>query len=132
SGTSWDVAKGWDNLNKKWLTYRNGYASTLTTINNQMGVWLHLTNSDGILTTGVTGDYSGSAVEIQLYTGWNMVGYPSATPSLGSTIANADVVSVWQIASPYVSDEAPGDVTMSEDNAYWVHVTANTLWTVNP
>ncbi|MFO7618657.1 MAG: S8 family serine peptidase [Thermoplasmata archaeon] len=132
SGTSWDVAKGWDNLNKKWLTYRSGYTSTLTTINNQMGVWLHLTNSDGILTTGVTGDYSGSAVEIQLYTGWNMVGYPSATSSLGSTIANADIVSEWQDTTPYVSDLAPGAVTLSEGNAYWVHVTANTLWTVNP
>ncbi|MFO7618280.1 MAG: ABC transporter substrate-binding protein [Thermoplasmata archaeon] len=130
-GTAWDVAKGWDNVNKKWLTYRSGYASTLTIINNQMGVWLHLTNSDGNLTTGVTGDYPGSTVQIQLYAGWNLVGFPSATSVRANTILNADIVGLYLGTSPYVQDRIDlNNVWLSEGNAYWVHVTANTLWTV--
>lgn len=136
SGTAWDVAKWYDGLTKTWMSYRATGTQTLTTVNNQMGVWLHLTANGGdtMLTLGMVGNYPAAAVNINLYTGWNMVGYPSATPLLASVTlpAQADIVSVWQAASPYISDLAPGAVTMSEGNAYWVHVTSDCIWTVNP
>ncbi len=136
AGTGWDVAKTWDNANKRWLTYRKGSESnTFSDVDNTMGIWLHLTANSGdqLLTMADTGLYPGT-MQIQLRTGWNMVGYPSATARPGSATlpAQADRVSVWQAASPYIADSTPGAVTMSHGNAYWVRVTSDCTWTVQP
>jgi len=122
--------------NDLWKTYRvGGTTNDLATISNLMGVWLWITANGGDqqLTVGVTGDYSATAVAVNLYTGWNLVGYPSATARLGSATlpAQADRVSIWQAASPYITDSTPGAVTMTQGHAYWVHVTADCVWTVN-
>jgi len=138
SGTTWDVAKWYNPLDTAdpWQTHRVGSnVNEFTTINNMMGVWLHLTASDGVLTTGTTGDYSAVNVDITLSTGWNLVSYPSATNMLASTTLPgvADMVAYYDNAAPYlITDAAPGTITFSEGNAYWVHVTADTLWSVNP
>ncbi len=138
-GTTWDVAKWYNPLDAAdpWKTYRVGASTNeFTTINNQMGVWLQLTSSDGVLSTGLTGDYSSIAVDINLYTGWNLVSYPSATSRLASTTLPAviaDAVAYYDDAAPYlITDAVPGAVTFIEGNAYWVHVTADTLWSVAP
>jgi murein tripeptide amidase MpaA len=136
AGTNWDVAKTWSNQQKKWLTYRKGGTmNTFTNLNNTMGVWLHLTanGADQALQLPSTGAYPGTT-QIYLYTGWNLVGYPSATARLASNTlpAQADMVSEWQSASPYIVDRAPGAVTMSHGNGYWVRVTADCVWTVQP
>ncbi|MFO7618618.1 MAG: S8 family serine peptidase [Thermoplasmata archaeon] len=133
--TTWSVAKAYDNQNKRWLTYRAGYPSTLTAIDNTMGVWLKLDANGGDKKLTLS-EYAvpPASTDIYLYAGWNMVGYPSATARTASATlpAQADVVSVWQAAAPYVSDSDPSTVTMSQGNAYWVHVTADSLWTVLP
>ncbi|MFO7619083.1 MAG: clostripain-related cysteine peptidase [Thermoplasmata archaeon] len=136
--TTWNVAKGWDNVNKKWLTYRSGYPATLTTINNQMGVWLHLTANGGdqLLTTAVAGSYPASTVDINLYAGWNLVGYPSAAGSTAtaSLPAEADIVAYYNPAAPgFITDDPePFSTAMSHGNAYWVHVTGDCTWAVQP
>jgi len=135
-GTDWDAAKTWNNLEKKWLTYRKGgWANTFTDVSNAMGIWLHLTTNTGdcALSLPQTGEYPDS-IAITLYTGWNCVGYPSATARLGSATlpGAADRVSVWQAAVPYITDSTPGAVTMSHGNGYWVHVTADCVWMVYP
>ncbi len=137
AGTNWDVAKTWDNQLKKWLVYRKGGTSnTFTNVENLKGYWLHLTSNgaDQLLTVPSTGAYPGT-VAITLYAGWNLVGYPSATNRLASATLPgvADMVSLWQAASPYFTDTANlGSVTMSHGNGYWVRVTATTTWTVQP
>jgi len=137
--TTWTVAKWYNPLtpNDPWKTYRVGSTTNdLATITNLMGVWLWITANGGdqMLTVGVSGDYPATPVTVNLYAGWNMAGYPSLTPRLGSATlpAQADRVSVWQAAAPYIFDSAPASVTMSHGNAYWVHVTADCLWVVNP
>ncbi|MBU4072344.1 MAG: immune inhibitor A, partial [Candidatus Thermoplasmatota archaeon] len=83
--TTWSVAKWYDGVTKTWKTYRHGSTTnTLFTIDNQMGVWIKLTANGGdkMLTTGIMGYYPTEEVQIQLYTGWNMVGYPSILPEL--------------------------------------------------
>ncbi|MFO7618898.1 MAG: M14 family zinc carboxypeptidase [Thermoplasmata archaeon] len=135
--TDWDVAKAWDNQNKRWLTYRKGSpASTFSDVDNTVGAWLHLTRNEGDenLTLAVAGSYTG-AVNITLYAGWNMVGYPSATNRTASATLppQADIISIWQAASPYVQDRTDlENVLMEHGNAYWVHVTADCIWTVPP
>jgi len=138
--TIWDVAKWYDPTTPAdpWKTYRFGVSTNdLTFINNQMGVWIHLTanNGDQMLTTGVVGDYSGAAVDITLTDGWNLVGYPSETDRLASiTLPGAvDMVAYYNGGATYlITDAPPNTVTFSNGNAYWVHVTSDTLWSVDP
>jgi hypothetical protein len=134
--TTWDVAKWYNGQTKVWTSYRATGTQTIPTMTNQMGVWLHLTANAGdfMLTTATTGLYPTAAVNINLYAGWNMVGYPSATARLGSATlpVEATAVSVWQAGTPYISDSTPGAVTMTEGNAYWVQVSADCVWTVQP
>ena len=139
-GTTWDVAKWYDpqDTADPWKAYRAGVStSDLVTINNHMGIWLHLTANGGnqLLTTGVAGSYSAGAVNISLYAGWNLVSYPSATSRLASTTlpGAADMVAYYNSGAPYLVTEAlPTAVTFSEGNAYWVHMTSAATWTVNP
>ncbi|MFO7618516.1 MAG: Ig-like domain-containing protein [Thermoplasmata archaeon] len=137
-GTDWDVAKWWDGTAQSWKTHRKGLiVNTFSTIDNKMGVWVHLTAVVGSkLTLGVAGDYSGANVEIQLRAGWNMVGYPSVT-SRNADVAlsgtGATIVSAYIATSPYVQDYTDlSSVTMSHGNAYWIHVPSDIIWTVLP
>jgi hypothetical protein len=137
--TTWDAAK-WYNAQTPldpWKTYRVGSTTNdLTTIDNTMGVWLHLTanGGDSILTVGQAGSYSAAPILINLYAGWNLVGYPSATSQMGTATlpAQADAAAIFQLVSPYIMNMAPGAVMFSHGQAYWVRVTANCVWTVNP
>jgi hypothetical protein len=138
--TTWTVAK-WYNPqtpNDPWKTYRvGGTANDMPTMTNAMGVWLWITANGGdqVLTLSSYVAIPSSTV-INLYAGWNLVGYPSSTNRLASATlpAVADRISVWSAASPYVTDYSDKSlVTMSHGNAYWVRVTADTTWTVtNP
>ena len=136
--TDWDVAKWYDATDPAdpWKTHRVGESTNdLVTIDHTMGVWIHLTATDGTLTTSITGDYSPVAVNINLYTGWNLVSYPSATDRLASTTlpVEADMVAYYDGAASYlITDAPPGVVTFSEGNAYWVHVMSDTIWIVAP
>ena len=135
SGTLWDVAKWYDpqDTADPWKTYRSGASTNdLVTIDNTMGVWIHLTqnNGDDVLTISVDGAYAGGNVNINLYTGWNMVSFPSATPSTALP-GVADNMAYYNGGATYlVTDAAPGSVLMTEGNAYWIHVTSDVVWSV--
>jgi hypothetical protein len=134
--TDWDVAKWYDGTTQTWKTYRKGATTnTFTTINNQMGVWLHLTAVGGAkLTTAQSGLYPSTAVQITLTKGWNMVGYPSQTPTPAGTAltgTGATIISVYSATTPYITDYTTlNSVTMSNGHAYWVFVPATVVWTV--
>ena len=135
-GTNWDRAYTWDNQYKKWLKYRKGGTdNTFTNVTNYMGLWLHLTSNgaDQALSVPDTGAYPGVVV-INLYTGWNLIGYPTMTSRAESATLppSADMVSVWQASSPYISDHVKGSSMMSHGNGYWVHVTFDCTWTIQP
>jgi len=136
--TTWDMVMWFDPLDTDhWKTYsmfKPPSLNDLLTVNHRMGVWMYIPNAaalgDGILTLAGVQPVNTS---INLYTGWNLVGYPSSTPSLASVTLppEADMVSVCDMGQPYyIRDEPPAAVTMSEGNAYWVRVTANCIWTV--
>jgi len=137
--TTWTVAKWFNHQTPAdpWKTYRVGStANDMPAVNNQMGLWLYITANGGDqkLTLASAGDYSATAVTVNLYTGWNMVGYPSAMSRAESATlpAQADFVAVWQAATPYITQHAKGSAMMAAGNAYWVHVSIDCLWTVNP
>jgi len=136
--TTWDIAQWYDNVNKLWQTYsiyRPPAINDNVVFDNTMGVWLHLTANGGDqqLTVG-TGSLPAIDVTINLFTGWNLVGYPSAIPRLGSATlpGEADLMAIYDPAQPYlILDVLPTTTPMSEGNAYWVHVIADTVWTVS-
>ncbi|MCK5397389.1 MAG: S8 family serine peptidase, partial [Thermoplasmata archaeon] len=140
TGTEWDIAKWYDpaDANNPWKTYsiNSPSLSDMPQINQNMGVWLHLTANDGTLTTSTVGDYSGSAIGITLQPGWNLVGYPSATGenAFDSLLGlGVNWIGEYQAASPYINDESDlTQVDLSEGNAYWIHVDALAVWTVDP
>jgi hypothetical protein len=134
--TAWDVARWYNpqDMADHWKIFRvGGTSNDLATMDNTMGVWLHLiaNGGDQMLTTSLAGYYPSGEVVINLYSGWNMVGYPSATPNQPLP-GVADIVSIWQSASPYIMDAVPGTVNMTHGNAYWIHVTSDTTWTLSP
>ena len=136
--TTWDIAKWYDPLdaNDTWKTYRFGAANNdLVTLDNTQGVWLHLTANSGDQMLTISGDYASVDVNVPLYTGWNLVSYPSATPRAASATlpAQADIVSYYDAGAPYlVTDDAALATVMSEGNAYWVHVTSDCVWSLAP
>jgi len=137
--TTWTVAK-WFNIQTPadpWKTYRVGATTNdLATITNTMGVWLWITANGGdqALTLNAYAAPSTTPVTINLRTGWNMVGYPTMTSRAESATlpAAADFVATWQAATPYITQHAKGAALMVAGNAYWVHVTADCVWTVQP
>ena len=139
-GTTWDIAKWYNPLDASnpWKTYsvNSPSLSDMPQINQNMGVWLHLTANDGTLTTSSVGDYSAVPVDVTLNPGWNLVGYPSVTgENAADSLLGLGVnwIGEYQAATPYINDESDlTQVDMSEGNAYWIHVDALTTWTVNP
>ncbi|MFO7618483.1 MAG: hypothetical protein R6W91_02325 [Thermoplasmata archaeon] len=135
--TDWDVAKCWDGSAQAWRTYRKlSPVNTFTDIDNTMGVWVHITanNGDQLLTVGMNGVAPTAAVDIILYAGWNMIGFPSETAQFAADIMpfEADIVGVYNALEPDMVEDFTDmwSVIMSPGNAYWVHVTANCLLTV--
>jgi hypothetical protein len=101
-------------------------------LNCAVGVWLHMTEP---ATLGVNGVVPIST-DIPLYAGWNLVGYPSQNNQLASDAlsgTNADIISIYNAAAPYLVEDRTdlSTVSMSPGDGYWIHVPADTVWTVN-
>ncbi len=129
----WDVIKYYDNTDKNdtWKTYRPGASTNdLASIDNTMGFWIKITEPDvNLAVRGNIPDYT----IIPLYAGWNLVSYPSLTPDI---VANslwgtgADKVDVYDGGSPYLISLVGPTYLMEPGKGYWVHVPADTIWTV--
>ncbi len=136
-GTTWDAVKWYDSSDPAdpWKTYRNVATDDLLTIDNTMGVWIHLVTI-GVgndLTTGLEG--LEVATEVTLIAGWNLVGYASTT-SVDADISlfgtGANFIAVYNGAVAYLIQDiavAPAAHTMAPGNAYWIQVPAGTTWT---
>jgi hypothetical protein len=130
----WDVVKYYDTrgVSDPWKSFRVGGSSNdLLNIDRTMGVWLRATSS---CTLEVQGTVPVST-NINLYAGWNLVGYPSQDPSSASSSlagTGADIVSVYKAESPYIDDRTDlSGVTLQSGNGYWVHVPADATWVVD-
>lgn len=136
--TAWDIVKRFDPLSPAdpWKTYRVGSTvNDLLSIDNTMGLWVHITNvgTDSLLT--VLGAEPGITA-IGLRAGWNLVSYASLTPRTANVAlsgTSTDIIAYYQAASPYITDTADLEtVTMEAGKAYWVHVTSDCIWTITP
>jgi len=114
-----------------WKTYRpGGSVNDLMDIDNTMGFWIKITEPYVILT--VKGIIPTSTI-IPLYAGWNLVGYPTqTTETVGNALwgTGADRVEVFDPVSPYIK-EVGATYIMKPGEGYWIHVSADTVWTIN-
>ncbi|MCK4267047.1 MAG: hypothetical protein KAX31_07175, partial [Thermoplasmata archaeon] len=73
---------------------------------------------------------------IDLYAGWNLVGYPARDDlSYNVTQLMADTgatgVEGFNASAPYRIQVLPGDYVLQIGEGYWVQVASDTTWTVN-
>ncbi|MFH0816461.1 MAG: C25 family cysteine peptidase [Methanobacteriota archaeon] len=119
----------WQQHNTNWLTAWNDFKNA----DNTMGIWINITNlGDGYLNlTGIVA----SATRIPLRAGWNLVGYPSLCANI--TVGNAfwgtgaDCVEVFDQGAPYRTKVVGPAYIMKPGEGYWVHVQADSVWTVD-
>ncbi|MDD4307295.1 MAG: S8 family serine peptidase [Thermoplasmata archaeon] len=138
--TTWSVAKWYNPATPAdpWKSYRvGGTANDMPTLTNTMGVWLWITANGGDQALTLSSYVAiPASTNINLAVGWNLVGYPSMTDRLGSTLpAAVDMLSVYSTSATYTDyvNAAIDPVTLHHGNAYFMHATAAAVWTVtNP
>lgn len=129
----WSIVKYYDIQDKAdpWKTYRVGSSvNDLASIDNEMGFWIYITQANVTLT--VSGIIP-TSTSIPLYAGWNLVGYPTQTTQTVAIVlwgTGADRINVFDLVSPYIKEVGPTYV-MKPGEGYWVHVPADTVWTVD-
>ena len=96
-----------------------------------MGFWINITEPNVTFTVeGMVPTSPG----IPLFAGWNLVGYPSLNTE---TVANAlwgtgaDRVMVCDTGEPYNIREVGPAYIMQPGEGYWIHVPADSVWTVD-
>jgi len=71
---------------------------------------------------------------INLYAGWNLVGYPTLENSTTATDAlmgtGYDHIEGFNASAPYLISELSGAYLMQPGEGYWIHVSGNAAWTV--
>jgi len=131
-----DAADPW----KKYNTAAPSFLNDLTEINETMGFWIRATET---VTLTVSGSVP-SSTDISLYTGWNLVGYPSQTThpiaeALASIDGKYDLVyayDAWDAEDPWkkYNTAAPpflNDLTeMGPGWGYWIRVSEDCVWRV--
>jgi parallel beta-helix repeat protein len=117
-----------------WKKYRvDGTANDLLHLNHTMGFWLYVLEPCTFLVMG----YPQPVTQIHLYTGWNMVGYPTNNHSVNISTALSGIAEfrdksvegffadLQVLIAPY-----PEDYLMQPGQGYWIHVNASCVWTV--
>ena len=136
AGISGQYASVWSFQNGAWLVYdpANPDFSDLTNMEAGWGYWLNMTEPATLSFTGATPSPS-----MNLFTGWNLVGYNSSTAiaiadALSSITGN--VVSVWAYMNDawLVYDPANPDFSdlsgMMPGYGYWINTNGACTWTL--
>lgn len=131
----WDYIMAYDAADpdpwKTNLTYRPDSLNDLDALNAKRGFWIRMTEPGHSISFGP----QPPSTSMQLYAGWNLVGYPTLDDTTNVATAlwgtQADCVMVFDPEQPYNLVEVGGDYMMRPGEGYWVHVPSDTLWTVD-
>lgn len=124
-----------DNL---WKSYNPGLpgwvVQDLEWINGHDGYWLMMKNDKSFAREG----FFNTESQVQLYSGWNLIGYPRANSSspqeaYSSLDGNYDYVLHYDASNLKWDYYVPGDnsstlVLIEPEKGYWIHLTADDIW----
>jgi len=131
----WDYVQYYDSTDpadpwKTYATFKPAMLNDLWFIDNTMGFWIHMANSATLTVYGTMP----ASTNIQLWAGWNLIGYPSFNTT--TTIADAlvgtnyDGVEGFDAAQPYRLIPLADTYVMTPGEGYWVHVPSDVVWNV--
>jgi parallel beta-helix repeat protein len=120
---------------KQNSSQKPSYLNDLDKMDHRNGVWIHVTNPSGILLkyNGVKPTIS---QQIQLYKGWNLVGYPSLTSynrtdGLNNTLFGTDINKVmWYDAASGTWHSMSETDYFRKGVGYWIHAGEDITWNV--
>ncbi len=120
-----------------WKHYKVGkpYGNDLAEINEKMGFWIHITQP-GDTIFPYNGTQPTVNQTIDLYPGWNLVGYPSLTSynrtdGLNNLTFGSDVDSIWTYdAATQKWKEIGASDYFELGRGYWVHAKTKCEWEV--
>jgi hypothetical protein len=111
-----------------------GPINTVTDLDDETGFWMHVTSSTRFATAGYIIDQT-----ITMRTGWNLVPYPFAqrfmntagiAAHLAANCPNYAEMLILDYTQPYHLKSPTGSENIFNNQAIWVRVTADTVWTV--
>ncbi|UCG68527.1 MAG: hypothetical protein JSV09_12055 [Thermoplasmata archaeon] len=127
-----------DDSSSHWEHYHTSKPSDLNdlkSIDHTMGFWIHITEPGGVL-------FQCSGIEpienqsVTLYSGWNLVGYPSLNNNSVSTALNNltlgdDVDAIWAYnASTQNWEELGESDSFERGRGYWLYLKEQKTWEV--
>jgi parallel beta-helix repeat protein len=134
----WDFIRIFDPLDpepwKSNCTYWPAFLNDFDTLDHPQGFWIRITTPTATLT--VTGNIP-AVTNIQLFAGWNLVGYPSFTEeqisvSLIGTGYDRPV-EAFNASAPYGLGQLADTDVFKPGYGYWISVPVDTVWVVtNP
>ena len=114
----------------KWFTKDKTYSRGLSNLNNTMGVWVNATQDCNLTVAGIVP----AQTTIQLYTGWNLVGFPSFnnyyTVADLKAEAGATRVEGYAPTPPYHLRVLEDAEALLAGYGYWVKVDIDVDWIV--
>ncbi|MFH0816801.1 MAG: C1 family peptidase [Methanobacteriota archaeon] len=136
--TFWDRAARYDpnDAADRWKQYYDAWPvsfNDFTCVDCAAGFWINVTDvGDGYINLSGTVPVS---THVTLRAGWNLVGYPTLNPSVIAADAfwgtGVYTVETFDPGETYLTSAVgPGHV-MTPGRGYWVHVAADTVWTVD-
>ncbi|TET91776.1 MAG: hypothetical protein E3J35_01165 [Methanomassiliicoccales archaeon] len=123
---SYDQVRVYDTQTSQWLSYMTFKSvQTLTEVDKTMGIWIHMTGPASLNMSGLVSYIT----EIELYPGWNLIGYPSmnSTGMMVSDLLNYSVVDAVEgfdgMNPPYhLRQMTNPNEYLVPGEGYWVHV----------
>jgi hypothetical protein len=136
---SYDRVQNYNNsiIDDPWRDHivEKPFGNDLAELDEKMGIWIHVNGSGDTIFL-----YNGSAPAknqtIPIYTGWNLVGYPSLDGKLRDTALNniqygsdIDLVQTYNATSKLWEDVGEFDY-LEIGLGYWIHSNVNKVWEV--
>jgi len=131
-----DAIYTYNTTDTTWWTDINWRPASLNDpmdVNHLRGYWGHIVVPGTTVT--IKGDLFNSTLSIPLHAGWNMIGYPTMTSvDIATALAGTGYdlpVEGFNATHPYRISPLADTYMMQPGEGYWVHVPADTIWTVD-